>query len=97
MSVEASRAFANNFRKKAPGQNWENCSMSLISSNFDVKSIFFPNFDHGPYPEIAGKSPVFGSQDTVLKRVAQIKMQTPSSPCIGSSYTRCWPLWFLFY
>ena len=35
------------------------CSMSLIFPNFDVKSIiFFPNFGQGPFPKIAGKSPV---------------------------------------
>ena len=33
------------------------CSVSLISPNFDVKSIIFPNFGQGPFPEIAGKSP----------------------------------------
>ena len=37
------------------------CSMSLFSPNFAVKSIiFFPNFGQGPYPIIAGKSPVEG-------------------------------------
>ena len=34
------------------------CPMSLISLNFDVKSIIFPNFGQGPFPKIAGKSPV---------------------------------------
>ena len=33
------------------------CSMLLISPNFDVKLIIFPNFGHGPFPKIAGKSP----------------------------------------
>ena len=33
--------------------------MSLISPNFDVKSITFPNFGQGPFPKIAGKSPAF--------------------------------------
>ena len=32
--------------------------MSIISPNFDVKSIFFPNFGQGPFPKIAGKGPV---------------------------------------
>ena len=27
--------------------------------NFDVKSIIFPNFGHGPFPKIAGKGPVY--------------------------------------
>ena len=31
--------------------------MSLISPNFDAKSIFFPNFGQGPFPKIAGKIP----------------------------------------
>ena len=31
--------------------------MSLISPNFDVKSIFFPNFGQGPFPQNAGKGP----------------------------------------
>ena len=31
--------------------------MLLISPNFDVKSIIFPNFDQGPFPKIAGKGP----------------------------------------
>ena len=32
--------------------------MSLISPNFDVKSIFFfPDFGHGPFLPIAGKGP----------------------------------------
>ena len=31
--------------------------MALISPNFDVKSIFFPNFGQGPFPKIAGKGP----------------------------------------
>ena len=35
--------------------------MSLISPNFDVKSIIFPNFGQGPFPKIAGKSPVVGN------------------------------------
>ena len=33
------------------------CSLSLISSKFDVKSIIFSNFGQGPFPKIAGKSP----------------------------------------
>ena len=32
--------------------------MLIFSSNFDVKSIFFPNFGQGPFPKIAGKGPV---------------------------------------
>ena len=32
--------------------------MSLISPNFDVKAIIFPNFGQGPIPKIAGKSSV---------------------------------------
>ena len=31
--------------------------MSLISPNFAVKSIIYPNFGQGPFPRIAGKSP----------------------------------------
>ena len=31
--------------------------MSLISPNFAVKSIIFPNFGQGSFPKIAGKSP----------------------------------------
>ena len=31
--------------------------MSLISPNFDVKLIFFPNFGQGPFSKIAGKGP----------------------------------------
>ena len=31
--------------------------MSLISPNFDVKSIIFPNFGQGPFPKIARKGP----------------------------------------
>ena len=34
------------------------CSMSLISPNFDVKSIIFSQFWPGAFPKIAGKSPV---------------------------------------
>ena len=34
--------------------------MSLISPNFDVKWIIFPNFGQGVFPKIAGKSPVLG-------------------------------------
>ena len=34
------------------------CSMSLISPNVDVKSIVFPNFSQGPFPQIAEKRPV---------------------------------------
>ena len=30
--------------------------MSLISPNFAVKSIFFPNYGQGPFPKIAGKA-----------------------------------------
>ena len=30
--------------------------MSLISPNFDVKSIIFPNFGQGLFPKIAGKT-----------------------------------------
>ena len=30
--------------------------MSLISPNFDVKSVIFPNFGQRPFPKIAGKS-----------------------------------------
>ena len=30
--------------------------MSLISPNFDVKSIIHPNFGQGPFPKIAGKA-----------------------------------------
>ena len=30
--------------------------MSLISPNFDVKSIIFPNFGQGPFPKIVRKS-----------------------------------------
>ena len=34
--------------------------MSLISPNFNVKSIiFFPNFDQEPFPKIARKGPGF--------------------------------------
>ena len=32
--------------------------MLVFSPNFDVKSIFFPNFGQGPFPKIAGKGPV---------------------------------------
>ena len=32
--------------------------MSLISTNFDIKSIIFPNFGQEPFPKIAGKSHV---------------------------------------
>ena len=32
--------------------------MPLISPNFDVKSIIFPNFGERPFPKIAEKSPV---------------------------------------
>ena len=31
--------------------------MSLVSPNFGVKPIFFPNFGQGLFPKIAGKSP----------------------------------------
>ena len=31
--------------------------LSLISPNFGLKSIIFPNFGHGPSPKIAEKSP----------------------------------------
>ena len=31
--------------------------MLLISPNFAVKSIIFPNFGQEPFPKIAGKSP----------------------------------------
>ena len=41
--------------------------MSLISPNFDVKSIIFPTFGQGPIPKIAGKSPA--STDQVLTAV----------------------------
>ena len=33
--------------------------MSLISPNFDVKSVIFPDFGQGPFPKTAGKSPAF--------------------------------------
>ena len=33
-------------------------SMLLISPNSVVKSVVFPNFSQGPFPKIAGKSPV---------------------------------------
>ena len=33
------------------------CSMSLISSNFAVKSIILSRFGQGPFPKIAGKGP----------------------------------------
>ena len=46
------------------------CSMSLISPNFDVKSIIFPNFGQGPFPKIAGKSP-----DVTKMWMARIKRQ----------------------
>ena len=29
----------------------------VVSPNFDVKWIIFPNFGQGPFPKIAGKSP----------------------------------------
>ena len=32
--------------------------MSLISPNFDVKLIIFPNFGQDPFPKTAGKGPV---------------------------------------
>ena len=38
-------------RSNDPYQN------SLISPNFDVKLIIFPNFGQGPFPKIAAKSP----------------------------------------
>ena len=40
--------------------------MSLISPDFDVtcKSIIFPNFGQGPFPQIAGKSPDKQFMDT---------------------------------
>ena len=44
------------------------CSTSLFSPNFDVKSIIFPNFGQGPFPKIAGKSPVMGD-DVGLRKV----------------------------
>ena len=31
--------------------------MLLISPNFAVKSIIYPNFGQGPFTKIAGKSP----------------------------------------
>ena len=34
------------------------CVVTVISPNFDVMSIIFPNFGQGPFPKIAGKSPV---------------------------------------
>ena len=34
------------------------CSMSLISPNLLLSRSFFPNFDQGHFPKIAGKSPV---------------------------------------
>ena len=40
-------------------------SMPLISPNFDVKSIIFPNFGQGPFPKIAGKSPVLDTHRPV--------------------------------
>ena len=49
------------------------CSMSLISPNFDVKLIIFPNFGQRPFPKIAGKSPgrghVWGRQITEIRPV----------------------------
>ena len=42
--------------------------MSLISpNNFDVKSIIFSNFGQGPFPKIAGKSPVIISLVNIHK------------------------------
>ena len=38
--------------------------MSLISLNFDVKLIIFPNFGQGPFPKIAEKSPEYTVQCT---------------------------------
>ena len=37
------------------------CSMSLNSPNFNVKSII-SNFGQGPFPKIAGKSPVLAGR-----------------------------------
>ena len=39
------------------------CSMPLISPNFDVMSIFFPNSSQGAFPKTAGKSPATASQN----------------------------------
>ena len=41
--------------------------MSLISPNFAVKLIFFPNFGQGPFLEIAGKSPGIGPEIRILR------------------------------
>ena len=45
--------------------------MSLISPNFAVKLIIFPNFGQGPFPKIAGKGPVL-----ILKKAPGV----PSKP-----------------
>ena len=54
------------------------CSVSLISPNFDVESIIFPNFGLGPFPKIAGKCPGFSltylkPEDWCSRMAAQIK------------------------
>ena len=41
--------------------------MSLISPNFAVKLIIFPNFGQGPYLKIAGKSPGIGPEIRILR------------------------------
>ena len=53
------------------------CSMSLISPNFDVKSTIFPNFSQEPFPKIARKSPVRGSNILLNKSLARILISYP--------------------
>ena len=45
--------------------------MLLISPNFDVKSIIFPNFGRGPFPKIVGNGPALSFFDRGCSYFAQ--------------------------
>ena len=47
--------------------------MFLVSLNFDKSQLFFPNFGQGPFPKIAGKSPV-SSHSKIDKTKILMKM-----------------------
>ena len=61
--------------------------MSLISPNFDVKSIIFSQFWQGPFSKIAGKGPA------ILWLCCYVSSRRPSD--VGSIVTNCSCTWLL--
>ena len=65
--------------------------MSLISPNFAVKSIIFPNFAQGPFPKLLGKVLPKCMFNLVDKKIIPISLKNISigtSPVVKSAYQR---------